>query len=409
MRLKAAWAAIALAGAAVLASAALPQSAPAFRAFLERIRLEAEASGVSRATFEAATADLTLDLSLPDLITPGRAQRNSEQAEFVQTPAQYLAERTLQNLAIRGRRLWEQHRVILTDIEKRFGVPPPVLLAIWGRETSYGTDRLPHDPVRVLATQAYTGRRRERFREEFVSALKLIEEGRLRPARRKSSWAGAMGLVQFLPSDLYRYGFDADRDGDVDIWTSVPDALASAANQLKDKGWRSGIRWGHEVRAPQGLDCTIAEPAFKLPVREWLARGFVPAKSSIAPSDLAEEASLILPAGNHGPAFLLTRNYFVLKDYNFSDLYVLFVGNLSDRIAGGSAFATPWPRVAQASAREIEAMQRRLTELGFYSDRIDGKAGMATRAALGQFQKSKGMAPDCWPSAAALETLQKPW
>jgi peptidoglycan hydrolase-like protein with peptidoglycan-binding domain len=116
-----------------------------------------------------------------------------------------------------------------------------------------------------------------------------------------------------------------------------------------------------------------------------------------------------LPAGNDGPAFLLTRNYFVLKDYNFSDLYVLFVGNLSDRIAGGSAFATPWPRVAQASAREIEAMQRRLTELGFYSDRIDGKAGMATRVALGEFQKSKGMAPDCWPSAAALETLQKPW
>ena len=260
-----------------------------------------------------------------------------------------------------------------------------------------------------MATQAYTGRRRERFREEFVLALKLIEEGRLRPARRKSSWAGAMGLVQFLPSDLYRYGFDADRDGDVDIWTSVPDALASAANQLKEKGWRSGIRWGHEVRAPQGLDCTIAEPAFKLPVREWLARGFVPAKSSIAPSDLAEEASLILPAGNDGPAFLLTRNYFVLKEYNFSDLYVLFVGNLSDRIAGGSAFATPWPRVAQASAREIEAMQRRLTELGFYSDRIDGKAGMATRVALGQFQKSKGMAPDCWPSAAALENLQRPW
>ena len=200
-------------------------------------------------------------------------------------------------------------------------------------------DRLPHDPVRVLATQAYTGRRGERFREEFILALKLIEEGRLRPARRRSSWAGAMGLVQFLPSDLYRYGVDADRDGDVDIWTSVADALASAANQLKEKGWRSGIRWGHEVRAPPGLDCTIAEPAFKLPVREWLARGFVPAKGSIGPSDLAEEASLILPAGNDGPAFLLTRNYFVLKDYNFSDLYALFVGNLSDRIAGGSAFA----------------------------------------------------------------------
>ena len=407
MRLKVARVAIALAGVAVLPSAAFTQSAPAFRAFLETVRLEAEARGVSRVTFETATADLTPDLSLRDLIIPGRQQRKSEQAEFVQTPAQYLAEPTLQKLAMRGRRLSEQHRVILTGIEERFGVPAPVLLAIWGRETSYGTDRLPHDPVRVLATQAYTGRRRELFREEFVLALKLIEDGRLTPARRKSSWAGAMGLVQFLPSGLYRYGVDADRDGDVDIWTSVPDALASAANQLQQKGWRSGIRWAHEVRPPRGLDCTTAEPSFKLPVGEWLARGFVPVKGSIAPSDLMEEASLILPAGNDGPAFLITRNYFVLKEYNFSDLYALFVGNISDRIANEGGFATQWPPVAQASARQIEDMQRRLTGLGFYSGKIDGKAGMATRVALGRFQKSKGIEVDCWPSQVALETLER--
>ena len=162
-----------------------------------------------------------------------------------------------------------------------------------------------------------------------------------------------------------------------------------------------GHTLGHEVRAPRGLDCTIAEPAFNLPVREWLARGFVPAKGHIAPSDLAQEASLILPAGNDGPAFLLTRNYFVLKEYNFSDLYVLFIGNLSDRIAGGSALATPWPRVAQASAREIEAMQRRLTELGSYSERIDGKAGMATRVALDGSRRARE-----WRSTAGQARLR---
>jgi lytic murein transglycosylase len=282
-----------------------------------------------------------------------------------------------------------------------------VLLAIWGRETSYGEAKLPHDVVRVLATQAYVGRRKERFRDEFLSALQLIEEGRLPPARRKSSWAGAMGLVQFLPSDYARHGTDADGDGEADIWTSVPDALASAASQLAVKGWRPGRRWAHEVRAPQNLDCTLADPAHTLPVREWLRRGFAPVGGNTpAPADLDEEASLILPAGNAGPAFLIARNYFVIKDYNFSDLYVLFVGNLADRIAGGGAFATPWPALPQMRTRDIEELQRRLTELGFYAEKIDGKAGMATRLSLGRFQKAHGGPADCWPSPAALERLR---
>jgi hypothetical protein len=218
-----------------------------------------------------------------------------------------------------------------------------------------------------------------------------------------------MGLVQFLPSDIARYGTDGDGDGEVDIWASAPDALASAANQLLAKGWRPGRRWAHEVRAPKGLDCTLAEPSQKFPLREWLRRGFAPVPgASPAEADLAEEASLILPAGNAGPAFLITKNYFVLKDYNFSDLYVLFVGNLADRIAGGGVFATPWPKLAQPRTRDIEDMQRRLTELGFYAEKIDGKAGMGTRLALGRFQKARGLLVDCWPSAPALESLRAP-
>jgi lytic murein transglycosylase len=402
------WRTTAFALLLALAPFASAQADPAFRAFLEKLWPEAQTRRVSRATFDSATRDLTLDLSLPDLAVPGRPPPASgEQAEFTQTPAEYLAERTLQNLAARGRRLLQQHRAALEKIEARFGVPAPVLLAIWARETSYGEAKLPHDVVRVLATQAYVGRRKERFREELLAALKMLDDGRLTPARRKSSWAGAMGLVQFLPSDLDRYGADGDSDGAVDIWASVPDALASAANQLRSKGWRPGRRWAHEVRPPSGLDCTLADPAQKLRLSEWLRRGFAPVTGETpAPADLAEDASLLLPAGNAGPAFLITNNYFVIKEYNFSDLYVLFVGNLADRIAGGGAFATPWPKLAQLRARDIEEVQRRLTELGFYADKIDGKAGMATRLALGRFQKATGLAADCWPSPAALESLR---
>jgi lytic murein transglycosylase len=350
---------------------------------------------------------LTPDLNLPDLALPGRPATGAAQAEFTQTPADYLSERTLQTLAGRGRRLRQQHRAALAAIEARFGVPGPVLLAIWGRETAFGEARLPHDVLRVLATQAFAGRRKERFRDEFLHALKLVEEGRLVPARRKSSWAGAMGLVQFLPSDYVRHGADGDGDGLVDIWASVPDALASAASQLAAKGWRQGRRWAHEVRVPPGLDCTLADPARKRPVGEWLRHGFGLAKGeALAPADLAEEASLILPAGTAGPAFLIGANYFVIKDYNFSDLYVLFVGSLADRIAGGGAFATPWPTLPQLSAGDIEELQTHLTRLGFYADKIDGKAGMATRLALGRFQKARGLAADCWPSPAALEGLR---
>ncbi len=400
------WKASAVALALALSAAAgSAQADPAFRAFLEQIWPDAQARGVSRATFETATRDLTPDLTLPDLAISGRPATGGEQAEFTQTPAEYLSERTLQNLAGRGRRLWQQHRAALTAIEARFGVPAQILLAIWGRETSFGEAKLPHDVLRVLATQAYVGRRRERFRDEFLSALKLVEDGRLTSPRRRSSWAGAMGLVQFLPSDYERHGTDGDGDGQVDIWASVPDALASAASQLRAKGWRPGRRWAHEVRAPQGLDCTLADPAHKLRLSEWLRRGFAPVDAP-APAELTDEASLLVPAGASGPAFLIGVNYFVIKEYNFSDLYVLFVGNLADRIAGGGAFATPWPALPQMRTREIEELQRRLTELGFYAEKIDGKAGMATRLSLGRFQKARGLPPDCWPSATALERLR---
>ncbi|MGZ8331119.1 MAG: lytic murein transglycosylase [Rhodoplanes sp.] len=402
-------AAVALAVTALLGAASSASAADAaFQAWLRSLWPEAEQLGVSRATFDAATRGLEPDLSLPDLVIPGRPDAPPRgQAEFVQTPADYLREATLASLAAQGRKLLDQHRATLLRIEREFGVPPHVVLAIWGRETAFGGYKLPHSAIRVLATQGFYGRRKDLFRNEFLMALKMLEEGHVTLADMRSSWGGAMGLTQFLPSEFYKQGVDFDGDGRRDIWRSVPDALASAAKQLADKGWQPGKHWAYEVRAAAGLDCTIANPDSTLTLGEWLQRGFAPARSrKIDAAELGEKASLLMPAGVYGPAFLILKNYYVIKDYNFSDLYVLFVGNVSDRIAGGSAFEKPWGKVVQLRSKELEEMQQRLTALGLYRDKIDGKAGMRTRLALGAYQKANGLTLDCWPSADVLAHMR---
>src|SRR5262249_44267325 len=269
-------------------------------------------------------------------------------------------------------KLLEQHRATLARIEREIGVPGPVVLAIWGRETDFGRYKLPRDAVRVLATQGYTGRRKDFFRNEFLYALKMLQDGVPR-AQMRSSWGGAMGMTQFLPSEFYKYAVDFDGDGRADIWNSVPDALASAAKQLAGKGWQPGKPWAYEVRVPAGTDCTIADPDRKMPLGEWLKHGFALAYDRKArAADLAEPASLLQPAGVHGPGFLIFANYYVIKDYNFSDLYVLFVGHLSDRIADPRPFEKPWGQVVQLRTAQLEEMQQRLTAAGLYDDKLDG-------------------------------------
>jgi lytic murein transglycosylase len=380
----------------------------AFTTWLASLWPQAHVLGVSRATFDRATAGLEPDLSLPDLVLPGRAERPPPgQPEFVLTPADYLKEGSLTNLAREGRKLEEQYREPLQGIERRFGVPPTVLLAIFGRETDYGHAHDSRSAIRVLATQAYFGKRKDKFREEFLLALKIIDEGHVKLADMKSSWAGAMGLTQFLPSDYLKYAVDFDGDGRADIWNSVPDALASAAKQLVDKGWQRGVRWAYEVHPPQKVDCTIGVPEHTLPIGDWLKRGFVPAYGRVlSRAERDETASLLQPAGLYGPSFLATKNYFAIKEYNFSDLYVLFVGHLSDLINDPRPFETPWGKVAQLPTRDLDRMQQILTARGFYHDKIDGKAGMLTRAALGEYQKKNGLTVDCWPTAVLLRQME---
>jgi lytic murein transglycosylase len=391
----------------LLLSAVSARADATFDRWLQSVWPDAQALGVSRATFDAAVRGLEADYSLPDLAIPGKPEKQAQQPEFVQTPAQYLRETAFQAYTSRGKELAAQYRDTLVRVEKEIGVPGKILLAIWARESGFSREFRGQDAIRVLATQAYVGKRKDFFRNEFLHALKMLQDGVPRSDLR-SSWGGAMGLTQFLPSEFYKYAVDFDGDGRIDIWRSVPDALASAAKQLVGKGWRSGEPWAIEVHAPANADCSMGVPEVIKPIREWVRLGFVPAHGrKLSAAELSLDASLLQPEGSYGPSFLAPKNYFVLKDYNFSDLYVLFVGHLSDRIAGGKPFETPWSKNAQLKTAQVETMQQRLTALGLYKDKIDGKAGMLTRAALGAYQKKNGLKVDCWPTAAVLDHMRR--
>jgi lytic murein transglycosylase len=380
----------------------------AFQAFLQSLWPQAQSLGVSRATFDAATRGLEPDLSLPDLVVPGRPQKPQAQPEFVQTPADYLKEGAIERLAAQGRKLYAQYHPTLDAIQRQFGVDPTIVLAIYGRETDYGRAPDSRNAIQVLATQAYLGQRKDKFREEFLDALKILDEGKIKLADMKSSWAGAMGLTQFLPSDYLKYAVHfGGGPGPADIYHSVPDALASTAKQLIGEGWQPGVHWAYEVHPPANVDCTIGIPQNTRPLGEWLRDGFVPAYGrKLSPAERAVSASLVQPAGLYGPSFLATANYFAIKQYNFSDLYVLFVGHLADRMLDPRPFETPWGKVAQLPTAALDQMQRILTAKGYYHDKIDGKAGMLTRSALGAYQKRNGLKLDCWPTAAVLAHME---
>lgn len=385
------------------------QADPAFKRWVEDLWPDAQAQRVSRPTFDAAFRDVAPDLSLPDLILPGQTRpAGRDQPEFSKTPVQYLDPAQLARLATQGGQLLAQNAQTLSRIEREIGVSRHVVLAIWGRETAFGSHKSPHYAIRALATQAYLGRRKNMFRTELLHALRMLEDRVITPATMKSSWAGAMGLTQFMPSEFYTTAVDMDGDGRKDIWQSLPDALGSAAMQLKQKGWVTGQPWGYEVKLPEGANCLLEGIPQGRPVHDWVKMGV--ARMDGKPIDAnrtQDQAFLIMPAGLRGPVFLAFENYLVIKRYNMSDLYVLFVGHLADRIAGGGDFRTPWASIKQLSNRDIEEIQERLKSLGHDIEKVDGRAGMNTRNQIGAYQKANRMPIDCWPSEAVLSALRK--
>lgn len=398
--------AVMLAGLAAWARPAA--AADPFAAFIEGLWIEAKAPpyAVSRATFDRAFSGVTPDLSLPDLVIPGRAPpKSSGQAEFVRAPQAYISDTQINGLAAEGRTLAKLHAATLSRIEAEIGVEAPVVLAIWGRETAFGKHQLRHSAIRVLATQAYVGRRKELFRSELLWALKMIEVGIATPETMKASWAGAMGLTQFMPSEFFQTARSL-AGGRGDLFRSVPDALASAANQLKVKGWVTGLKWGYEIDLPPGADCALEGPTQARTLAAWQKMGLRRLDGGTwRAKELEAEAYLMSPGGANGPSFLVTENYKVIRRYNMSDLYATFVGTLADRIEGGKGFVTRWRDIQQVPESDVAEIQRRLQALGADIEKLDGKIGSNTRKEIGSYQRKARIAVDCWPSAGLLRHL----
>jgi lytic murein transglycosylase len=370
---------------------------------------DAQRQGVSRDTFERSFSKVTLDWDLPELQPPGRrAPRDDQrQAEF-QRPGRYFAEAQLASLAMRGHELLRQWAATLDDIERRSSVPREIVVAIWGRESHFGRVTARQQAVRVLGTQAFMGRRRTLYYPELLSALVILEEDHLPGEALLSSWAGAMGQPQFLPSKFLRYAVDADGDGRRDIWQSVPDSLASIANYLREHGWRPERRWGVEVRVPQAVTCTLEGPGQGRTMQEWLRLGLAPIGGTSLPEGSSNApAFLLMPAGRLGPSFLVSENFYVLKQYNESDLYALFIGHLADRLGGASAFAGQWRPIDSMRRSDIYAMQERLKGDGYDVGRVDGLIGFATRTAIGQWQAKNRRDETCFPNADLIQAIGK--
>ncbi len=370
---------------------------------------EAKESGISATTFKQALAGVELQWNLPDLVTPGSkppSKRPQSQAEF-RSPAAYFSEKRLASLTGAGRDLAGKWSKTLGKIEKSYGVPGHILLAIWGMESNFGRARMAHSALPVLATKAFMSTRKELFRRELLAALQILQKGYISIESMNSSWAGALGQPQFMPSVFLKYAVDFDGDGRRDIWNSVPDTLASIANYLAKSGWQSGRDWGFEATLQPQVFCGQEGPDRARTINKWVGQGIARVNGKPFPKhELEADGMLLVPAGIYGPGFIVTPNFYVLKEYNNSDLYALFVGNLGDRIAHGSgAFHGGWGDVGRVLRSDIARMQRVLELAGYDVGGADGLPGYKTRRSIGEWQRKNGHNPSCFPTPALLSEL----
>ncbi|MFS1523295.1 lytic murein transglycosylase [Microbulbifer sp. 2304DJ12-6] len=379
---------------------AADQPDPAFEQWVREFRQTAISNGISAQVYDQAFKGITS----PDQWVLDRA---SFQPEFKAPVWQYFDNRVQRRAIERGKQEKEKIAPWLDKIEKRFGVDPDILLAIWSVESSFGgilgNDKVLRNVIRSLATLAYADQKRKKFgRQQLLAALKILQAGDIEDRYLLGSWAGAMGHTQFIPTSYLAYAVDIDGDGKRDIWNSVPDALATAANLLSSNGWQRGKPWGYEVTIPQRR-----LPAGKLTVAEWEKLGVKRANGDPFPSKAAV-AELKLPDGRQGPVFLVFKNFFVLKRYNNSDRYAIAIGLLADRIGGAPPLVKDWNRpFTPLQSGQVEELQKLLNQQGFYSGEIDGKAGPATRKAIRAFEARAGVAVKGYPSKEVLELLQR--
>ncbi|MEZ5798176.1 MAG: lytic murein transglycosylase [Paracoccaceae bacterium] len=383
----------------ILAKGREDGSEAGFRLWVAEIRDKALASGVPAAVFDR---EMRAAGYLPAVV-----ERDRKQTEFTKTIWDYLDVAVSDDRVALGRKALERHAALLDRIEAEYGVDRQVVVAIWGLESAYGSWRGDIDTVSALATLAYDGRRAAFFEGQLIQVLKILAEGHVARADLRGSWAGAMGHTQFMPSSWAEFAVDFDGDGRRDIWGDDPaDALGSTANYLAHWGWTRGQPWGLEVRLPAGFDHDQTTERVRKPVAEWRALGVVPA----AGGDLPEgpEASVLLPAGHTGPAFLIFPNFQVIEHYNLADAYVIGIGHLGDRLAGGPAIAADWPRHWRAlTAGERRELQAMLVARGLDTGGVDGRVGPKTIAAVKAWQKAQGLVPDGYPGPDVLEALRQ--
>lgn len=395
---------------AVSSAPSRSDSEAAFRTWLETdIWPQAQTNGVSRATFERAFKNVSLNWKLPDLVLPGTKPQTPKvqtQAEF-SSPARYFNEKTVMGVVSGGKARRAKNGNILKSVEQRFGVPGAITLAIWGRESAFGTVKIPYDTFEVLGTKAFMATRKEMFRKELIAALIIVEKGYIDRNDMKSSWAGALGQPQFMPTSYLKHAIDTDGDGHRDIWHSVPDTLGSVASYLALEGWQRGRHWGYEIILPTGVSCALEGPDQGKSFAEWQKLGIKRADGKpFVAAETAEAGFLMLPAGRYGPAFLVTQNFYVLKAYNMSDLYALFIGHTGDRMTGAGPFKTPWQQTDTLYRSDVAAMQKKLQALGYDVGSADGLAGFKTRRSIGMFQEKNGMKPTCFPGKKIIEAIR---
>ncbi|MEP3437752.1 MAG: lytic murein transglycosylase [Hoeflea sp.] len=382
-----------------------------FRQWLEAdLWPEAKRAGVSKPVFDRAFSGVNLDWDLPDLAPPGfpkPKQRAQSQAEF-RSPGAYFSEKRLQGLAASGRSLMKQHAGLLRRIEERYGVPGSIIVAIWGRESGFGRAKIPYSAIQVIATKAFMSTRPDLFRKEILAALQILQRGDVSASAMKGSWAGAMGQPQFLPSSYLDHAVDFDGDGKRDIWNSTADSLASIANYLARSGWVRGRDWGFEAVIPEGVTCALEGPDRARPISALTDMGIIRISGRPFPAHERRAPGMVLvPAGTYGPEFVVTPNFYVIKEYNNSDLYALFIGNLADRMAhGGGAFVTPWDNTGSMLRSDIARLQSSLEKQGYDVGGADGLPGYKTRRSIGEWQARNGSKADCFPTPALLKTLR---
>ena len=369
------------------------------RAFLQwqkTFKAEAKAAGISQKTINATFKNAQY---LPEVIVLDRAQ-----PEFISPFLSYLDKRVNPNQIALGRALLQEHDTVLTQVENQYGVPKQILMAFWGLETHYGANKGSFGLPSSLMTLAYEGRRADFFRSQLLDAMRIIDAGHNNVTGMRSSWAGAMGNMQFMPTTMAKYGVDADGDGRINIWTSLPDSFASAANYLKKAGWKKGEVAMLEVRLPVDFNYYLAQLQNRKSASNWERLGVAAEDDQPLPDQ--DNAAILLPQGWQGPAFMVFSNFDVIMDWNRSVNYALSVAHLANQFTADKPILAGLDAENEAlTFNQMWALQGKLNELGFDCGAPDGFPGLQTQEAIRQYQATQKLAQDGYASVSLYQRL----